>query len=208
MLKNIYNFLFNFVIFILVFYIIQWFTFNLFVDNLWKLIWNTMLVTNKNVNIIWTNKNWDKEVWKVITNNVDTNTKKFENIDYLQIWNKKFIVRKDKWENLIWANFISYKTIDWHYYLYAHNWPWVNYFIWNYINSKTKIWDIISITDLSNWITEKYKLYNIEEVNQNITKNNWKIKFKNSSDLLFFTCVNDWQKRKIFLFEKINNNDK
>ncbi len=206
-MKKILTILYNIFLFILVIYITQSITFNFVVNKFWKMLWNTMLVTQKNVNVIWNNKNNEQEIIKTITttnNNTNNNTKLSE-IDYIKVWNKEILVRKADWSNLIWANFLTYEKVDWHIYLYAHNGPSTRYYMWDYLNKKLKIWDIIVLWNIADWKEKKYQLYNTQKIPENLTKNNNKnIIFENKNDILFFTCVEWWKKRKIFLFREIN----
>lgn len=199
---NKLNYLIYILVFILTWYITQSVVLNTVIKTFWKNTWNIVLIKKDNVNIVYKNiKTWKEIIKKTIVNNLwNIKNKWLFTIDYLKFWNKEFLVKKDNWDWLIWANFITVKNIDWHNYFYAHNWPSQNYFIWNYINSKIKIWDSISIWSISNWKEKKYILYNIVTIKE---KNPWKVNFQNQNDILFFTCVDDWLKRKIFLFREV-----
>jgi len=152
--------------------------------------------------------NGEKEVIKNVENLWD-NKKVIkisdEQFDYMEIKNRKILVKKDN-DGLIWANFIVYKTVkdkNWnnHYYFYAHSWP-TQYYIWKWFESNVGIWDIITIGNITTNKIIKYKVYNIKNIKENI-KDKSNISFEHKNDSLFFTCDKGWNERKIFLLTQL-----
>ena len=200
---KIKTYLINILIFLLVVYITQIFVFQKCIKYFWKIQGNVILIQTPINNIVF-NNSWENNIIKTIKISVDNKTwdNTIENFDYFKYNGKQYLVRKSNNDNIIWANFISYKIVNWHYYFYAHNWPISNYFIWDYINKTIKIWDIIKLGNLNNKNEKKYKLYNIETIKET-NNSNKNLKFENNNDILFFTCVKYWKERKIFLFKEI-----